>query len=79
MFFSINEATLCGKKMCKAYILFLFLTPIFKNFKILRLHYKDKLSLKIKDIFTTNEYGNPYNTREGKLLFKLQVNQLIMG
>ena len=58
-------------------------TPIFKNFKILKLqdiikfntlkliylYYKDQLPLKIKDIFTTNESVNPYNTRGGKLLF----------
>ena len=51
-------------------------TPIFKNFKILKLqdiikfntlkliylYYKDQLPLKIKDIFTTNESVNPYNT-----------------
>ena len=49
-------------------------TPIFKNFKILKLedimkfntlkliflYYKDQLPLKIKDIFTTNESVNLY-------------------
>ena len=51
-------------------------TPNFKNFEILKLqdiikfntlkliylYYKDQLPLKIKDIFTTNESFNPYNT-----------------
>ena len=51
-------------------------TPTFKNLKILKLqdiikfntlkliylYYKDQLPLKIKDIFTTNESVNPYNT-----------------
>ena len=63
-------------------------TPIFKNFKILKLqdiikfntlkliylYYMDQLPLEIKDIFTTNESVNPYNTRSGKLLFIPQVN-----
>ena len=63
-------------------------TPIFKNFKIWKLqgiikfntlkliylYYKDQLPLKIKDIFTTNESVNPYNTRGGKFLFIPQVN-----
>ena len=61
---------------------------IFKNFKILKLqciikfntlkliclYYKYQLPLKIKDIFTTNEAVNPYNTRGGKFLFTPQVN-----
>ena len=68
-------------------------TPIFKNFKILKLqdiikfntlkliylYYKDQLPLKIKDIFTTNESVNPYNTRGGKLLFIPQVNTTHYG
>ena len=68
-------------------------TPIFKNFKILKLqdiikfntlkliylYYKDQLPLKIKDIFTTNESVNPYNTRSGKLLFIPQVNTTHYG
>ena len=51
-------------------------TPIFKSFKILKLqdiiklttlkliylYYKVQWQLKIKDIFTTNESVNPYNT-----------------
>ena len=63
-------------------------TPIFKNFKILKLldiiksntlkviylYHKDQLPLTIKDILTTNESVNPYNTRGGKLLFIPQVN-----
>ena len=63
-------------------------TPIFKDFKILKLqdiikfntskliylYYKDQLPLKIKDIFTANEFVNPYNTGGGKLLFIPQVN-----
>ena len=68
-------------------------TPIFKNFKILKLqdivkfntlkliylYYKDQLPLKIKDIFTTNESVNLYNTRGGKLLFISQVNTTHYG
>ena len=68
-------------------------TPIFKNFKILKLqdvikfntlkiiylYYKDQLPLKIKDICTTNESVNPYNTRGGKLLFIPQVNTTHYG
>ena len=68
-------------------------TSIFKNFKILKLqdiikfntlkliylYYKDQLPLKIKDIFTTNESVNPYNTRGGKLLFIPQVNTTHYG
>ena len=68
-------------------------TSIFKNFKILKLqdiikfntlkliylYYKDQLPLKIKDIFTTNESVNPYNTRGGKLLFRPQVNTTHYG
>ena len=67
-------------------------TPI-KNFKILKLqdiikfntlkliylYYKDQLPLKIKDIFTTNESVNLYNTRGGKLLFISQVNTTHYG
>ena len=62
-------------------------TPIFKNFKILKLqdiikfstlklnclYYKDQLPLKIKYIFTTNESVNPYNTKGGKLLKSIQL------
>ena len=68
-------------------------TPVFENFKILKLqdiikfntlkliylYYKDQLPLKIKDIFTTNESVNPYNTRGGKLLFIPQVNTTHYG
>ena len=68
-------------------------TPIFKNFKILKLqdvikfntlkiiylYYKDQLPLKIKDICTTNESVDPYNTRGGKLLFIPQVNTTHYG
>ena len=68
-------------------------TPIFKNFKILKLqdiikfntlkliylYYKDQLPLKIKYIFTTNESVSPYNTRDGKLLFIPQVNTTHYG
>ena len=63
-------------------------TPIFKDLKILKLpditkfntlklnylYYKDQVPLKIKDIFSTNESVNPYNTRGGKLLFIRHVN-----
>ena len=42
--------------------------------KLIYLYYKDQLPLKIKDIFTTNESVNLYNTRRGKLLFTPQVN-----
>ena len=58
-------------------------TPVFKNFKTLKLqdiikfntlkliylYHKDQLPLKIKDIFTTKESVNPYDTRGGKLTF----------
>ena len=67
-------------------------TPIFKSFKILTLqdiikfttlkviylYYKVQWQLKIKDTFTTNESANPYNTREGKLLF-IPVNTTHYG
>ena len=39
----------------------------------------DQLPLEIKDIFTTNESVNPYNTRGGKLLFIPQVNTTHYG
>ena len=68
-------------------------TPIFKNFKILKLqdiikfntlklnylYYKDQLPLKIKYIFTPNGSVNPHNTRGGKLLFISQVNTTHYG
>ena len=67
-------------------------TPIFKNFKILKLqdiikfnalkqiclYYMDQLPLKIKDIITTNESVNPYN-RGGKLVFMPQFNTTYYG
>ena len=68
-------------------------TPIFKNFKMLKLqditkfnilkliylYYKDQLPLKIKYIFTTNESVNPCNRRGGKLLFIPQINTTNYG
>ena len=68
-------------------------TPIFKNFRILKLqdiikfntlkviylYYKDQLPLKIKDIFAKYESVNQYNTRGGKLLFIPQVNTTHYG
>ena len=68
-------------------------TPIFKNFKILKLqdiikfntlkliclYYMDQLPSEIKDIFTTNESVNPYNIRGGKLFFIPQVNTTHYG
>ena len=60
-------------------------TPIFKNFKILKLQdiiefntslfvLQGSITIKIKYVFTTNESVNPYNTRGGELLFIPQVN-----
>ena len=63
-------------------------TPIFKNFKILKLqniikfdilkliylYCKNQLPLKIKDIFTTNESVNVCNTKGGKLFCIPLVN-----
>ena len=68
-------------------------TPIFKNFKILKLqdiikfntlkliylYYMDQLPLEIKDIFTTNESVNLYNTRGRKLLSIPLVNTTRYG
>ena len=42
--------------------------------KLICLYYKDQLPLKLKDIFSTNESINPYNTRGGKLCFIPQVS-----
>ena len=42
--------------------------------KLIYLSCKDQLPLKIKDIFTTNESVNPYNTRGGKLIFITHTN-----
>ena len=42
--------------------------------QLIYLYYIDQLPLKIKDIITTNESVNLYNTRGGELLFIPQVN-----
>ena len=47
--------------------------------KLIYLYYKDQLPLKIKDIVTTNESVNRYNTRGGKLLFMPEVNTTYYG
>ena len=47
--------------------------------KLICLYYKDQLPLKLKDIFSTNESINPYNTRGGKLLFIPQVSTTHYG
>lgn len=41
----------------------------FEFSKLIYLYYEDQVPLKVKDIFTTNESINLYNTRVGKLLF----------
>ena len=47
--------------------------------KVIYSYHKDQLPLKIKDILTTNESVNLYNTSGGKLLFIPQVNSTHYG
>ena len=68
-------------------------SPIFKSLKALKLqdiikfsvlkliyfYFNDQLSLQVKNIFTRNESVNPYNTRDGKLLFIPQINTTHFG
>ena len=41
----------------------------FNTLKLIYLYYKYQLALKIKDIFTTNESVNPYNSTEVESYF----------
>ena len=65
-------------------------SPIFQSLKVLKLqniiqfiflkltyfYFNDQLLLQVKNIFIQNESVNPYNTRDGKLLFILTLIQL---
>ena len=68
-------------------------SPIFKSLKVLKLqdiikfsilkiicfYFSDQLPLQVKNVFIKNESANPYNTRDGKLLFISHINTTHFG